>query len=523
MFLQDISLRATTFSADNLRRQVLRSGDFFQLQVEVSGGSVLWLKDGEIVPKIVQPYCDRAGHLVNVDQPDRTQLLEPGTYPDRPTQSWHDFIPSKEHFPPNRRHSFLGGRCQVCCIFGRIFSWSLMKISLQVKDAGVYQAKVVSAAGVYYSSPITVEVEPGPEWEGVTSGWIGSKANNRPCLKVSPHYGAKWGVMECENKEEAEEYRRKYRVYGFPHMGDGPHWAPAGWIEGTVGSWEVKMCSKERELVEKEGKQALHAEIERKKLAKWLLEQPFAQTLDEIEQRRTDSKQFAVADAVRDALFNIWVKQDYELDVQLEHNYKNLCHYLSGDCYWPSRPLVRCPKKLLVKTTLNHTRETHLKWELELADDWEECFDYKYDWTIRWNSGPNVGGFRTKRQTPKHLNLVPETSSSDSWSSSDSEEEGLSKGARTDCVTLYDAWKEDLSEVSSDDQEEEDAVSRLQGLLLRCHDEEKASKMISFNLTQNTLKLWITACAFRTWILWISQPAPPVMPWCRTSRDPKSK
>ena len=121
MFLQDISLRATTFSKDNLERQVLRSGDFFQLQVEVSGGSVQWLKDGEIVPKIVQPYCDRAGHLVNVDQPDRTQLLEPGTYQRRPQQSWNDFIPSKEHFPPNRRRSYLGGRCQVRCIFWRNF------------------------------------------------------------------------------------------------------------------------------------------------------------------------------------------------------------------------------------------------------------------------------------------------------------------------------------------------------------------------------------------------------------------
>ena len=114
LLLKDISMRATTFSADNLDRQVLRSGDYFQLQVEASGGRVEWMKDGQIVPKVVQPYCDRAGHLVNVDQPDRTQLLEPGTYPpNRPKHSWNDFVPSEQHFPPNRCQSFFGGRCQV--------------------------------------------------------------------------------------------------------------------------------------------------------------------------------------------------------------------------------------------------------------------------------------------------------------------------------------------------------------------------------------------------------------------------
>ena len=54
MILQDISMRATTFSLDNLERQVLREGDFFQLQVEAAGGKVQWWKDGELVPNMEQ-------------------------------------------------------------------------------------------------------------------------------------------------------------------------------------------------------------------------------------------------------------------------------------------------------------------------------------------------------------------------------------------------------------------------------------------------------------------------------------
>ena len=336
---------------------------------------------------------------------------------------------------------------------------------MQVKDAGVYQAKVVSSVGEYFSSPIAVEVEPGPEWEGVTSGWIGSKENNRPCLVVSDHYGARMTETACQNWEEARAYDRKYgRVTSF--CISRPPRRSTGWIEETVGSWEVRKSQKERKLVEKEGKRALHAESERKKLAKWLLEQPFAENSEKIEQCRTDSMQFAVTDAVRDALFNIWVREDLKLEIQLGYNYEDLCQHMSGDCHWPSRPLTRSPKKLLVKTTLNHTRETHLEWEQELADDWKEAFDSKCDKTIRWQAYPGGGGFRSKRKKPKHLTLFPETSSSDSWpssdsmSSSDSEEEGLSKGARTDCVMRCGASKEDQSEVASYDQKEEDAEER---------------------------------------------------------------
>ena len=100
-------MRATTFSLDNLERQVLREGDFFQLHVEVAGGRVEWYKDGELVPNMDKDLSDKACHYVNVDQPFRTGLLEPGTY----KGSWYH----EQDFPPNAgRHSYLGGRCQVC-------------------------------------------------------------------------------------------------------------------------------------------------------------------------------------------------------------------------------------------------------------------------------------------------------------------------------------------------------------------------------------------------------------------------
>ena len=73
-------MRATTFSLDNLEGQVLRDGDFFQLHIEAAGGKVEWWKDGELLPNMEKGLSDRACRYVNVDQPNRTQLLEPGTY-----------------------------------------------------------------------------------------------------------------------------------------------------------------------------------------------------------------------------------------------------------------------------------------------------------------------------------------------------------------------------------------------------------------------------------------------------------
>ena len=111
MILQDISMRATTFSLDNLERQVLREGDFFQLQVEAAGGKVQWWKDGELVPNLERKLSDKACRYVNVDQPFRTLLLKPGTY----KYNYSCNKRREEDFPPNAgRHSYLGGRCQVC-------------------------------------------------------------------------------------------------------------------------------------------------------------------------------------------------------------------------------------------------------------------------------------------------------------------------------------------------------------------------------------------------------------------------
>ena len=382
---QDISLRATSFSPDNLKRCVLKSGDFFQLHIEVSGGAVEWIKDGQIVPKVNQPYCDRDGHLLNVDQPDRTQLLQPGTYPpSRPKQSWHDMNPSKQHFPPNRGHSFLGGRCQVDIdffFFQKNYCSSILKKNyLQEKDRGTYQARVVSKAGECYSSLITIEVEPGPEWEGVTNGWIGSKKQNKPCLCVSDHYGAEMATVAADSVNEGAQHRL---MLGLSHS-YGSSIIPTGWIRGTVGSWEIKKSLEEREVVEREGKAAKLAESERKKLFEWLLQQPFAETQEDIEQRRRDSMQFAVSEAVRNTLFRIWVEQDMTLHIQLEANYDALCQYLSDANDWPSQPLKKSVEKLLVGTTLNHTWETHLEYEQELAEGWAESFDLiRATWTIR--------------------------------------------------------------------------------------------------------------------------------------------
>ena len=93
---------------------MLRDGDFFQLHVEAAGGKVQWWKDGELVPtNMEQALSDKACHYVNVDQPYRTPLLEPGTY-------MYDISYNKsreEDLPPNvGRHSYLGARCQVCQI-----------------------------------------------------------------------------------------------------------------------------------------------------------------------------------------------------------------------------------------------------------------------------------------------------------------------------------------------------------------------------------------------------------------------
>ena len=371
-----------------------------------------------------------------------------------------------------------------------------------MKDAGVYQAKVVSAAGECFSSPITVEVEPGPTWEGVTTCFINSthREQNKPSLYVSTHYGARMTTTACENWEEAHEYDRNYghiiclQKYGACGSYNDPY-RPTGWIEGTFGSWEVRKSQEERELVEKEGKQVMHADDERRRLFNWVLKQPYAVTKDDTEKRWGDSMQFEVSDAVRETLFKMhaagknWGGDAVcELFIQLEKNHAALCEYLSDEPNWPSHPLIKSAGKQLVTTTLNHTRESHLKWELEMAEAWAESFEeISADWTIRWHCGDV--GFRSKRRQSNLQTCSSDTSSS-SESLSNSEEEEEREERRklkawekinfdSDCIMpSVRIGEEEHGEHSSDEQssdnaDEEDAIGRLQGLLLRTYEKEE--------------------------------------------------
>ena len=258
---------------------------------------------------------------------------------------------------------------------------------------------------------------------------------------------------------------------------------PTGWIQGTVGSWELKKSLEEREVVEGEGKAAKLAESERRRLFKWLLQQPFAETQQDIEQCRRDSMQFAVSEAVRNALLRIWVEQDMTLHIQLEANHAALCQYLSDANDWPSQPLKKSVEKLLVGTTLNHTWETHLEYEQDLADGWAESFDLiRATWTIRW------GGFRSK-----HLKFNPqpgtsETSISDTLSGSEEEEEIEEEMLNYDTAESERVGEEGSDvECSDDDNKEEqdddgeDATFQLQKLLLSNNQaDQKVSPKICF-------------------------------------------
>ena len=362
-------------------------------------------------------------------------------------------------------------------LFQKNYCSSILKKNyLQEKDRGTYQARVVSKAGECYSSLITIEVEPGPEWEGVTNGWIGSKKQNKPCLCVSDHYGAEMATVAADSANEGAQHRL---MLGLSHS-YGSSIIPTGWIRGTVGSWEIKKSLEEREVVEREGKAAKLAESERKKLFEWLLQQPFAETQEDIEQRRRDSMQFAVSEAVRNTLFRIWVEQDMTLHIQLEANYDALCQYLSDANDWPSQPLKKSVEKLLVGTTLNHTWETHLEYEQELAEGWAESFDLiRATWTIRW------GGFRSK-----HLKFNPRpgtsaSSISDSLSGSEEEEEveermlnydAECKSERVGEEGSNDECSDEDNMEEQDDDDDEDATFELQKLLLNNHQaEEKVS------------------------------------------------
>ena len=363
-------------------------------------------------------------------------------------------------------------------IIQHLFLEKFNRISLQEKDRGTYQAKVVSKAGECYSSLITIEVEPGPEWTGVTSGWIGPMANNRPCLKVSDHYGAKMTsvVSDRTNMEARHHLKFGVRSWSFPDT----H-TPTGWIQGTVGGWEINKSLGERKAVEEGGEAARLAESERKRLFRWILQKPYAETQEDIDQYRRESMQFAVSEGVRDALLRIWVEQEMTLPVQLEANYNALCQHLTEESEWPPRPLKKSVEKPLMGTTLNHTWDTHLEYELGLAEGWAESFEIiRAPYTIRWGSNDGGGsGFRSKHQKFKTQASASGASIQDSVSGSEAEgedEENTESMENHDydtlCMSVRVGEEDGSGSDTSEDKEEGGATACIERMLLNEQEDE---------------------------------------------------
>ena len=345
-------------------------------------------------------------------------------------------------------------------------------VSLQVKDTGVYFAKVVSAAGECSTSPFYVEVLPGPEW--------------KESEKLSDYYGAKMDTVPTECGKEADanwdKFGKRTTFKYFTAFPPAP--SPTGWIQGTVGSWEVKTSSEERKKREKEGQLAMFADYQRELLFNWLLEQSFAKSEAEIEWRRAISLDFDVTEDVREALLKIWTEQCWKLHNELEVNFVALNEVLYDEDDWPDQPLLKSREKMLIGTSLNHTRTTQLQWEQEQAEAWGVGSTVA---KLRWP------GFRCKRLIANLQTCSSDTSSS-SESLSDSEEEEERKEQRrlkawekidfdSECSMSVRIGEEEYGkqssneqscdEQSSDNADEEDAIGRLQGLLLRTYEKEE--------------------------------------------------
>ena len=355
----------------------------------------------------------------------------------------------------------------------RTYSFSvkafLTTVSFQVKDTGVYLAKVVSAAGECSSSPLYVEVLPGPEWKGSEQG---------------DYYGAKMDTVPAESGEEADATWDKFGIrtsykYFIP-FSFAP--SPTGWMQGTVGSWEVKTSLEERKDREEEGKRAMYADNRRKVFSNWLLEQSFAKSEAEIEWRRTMSLDFDVTEDVGEALVKIWTEQCWNLHIELELNFDALNKVLCDEDDWPDQPLLKSREKMLVETSLIHTWETHLQWEQEQAEAWGEDFAVDQLSKLRWR------GFRCKRLMANRQTCSSDTSSSsESLSDSDEEEERKEQSRLkawdkinfdSECSMSMrigeEAQREQSSdEESSDNADEEDAIARLQSFLLRSYEKEE--------------------------------------------------
>ena len=347
----------------------------------------------------------------------------------------------------------------------------------------MYLAKVVSAAGECSSSPFYVEVLPGPEWD-----WEGY-SDSQKTLHIrsgldyglkSFHYGAKmkW-VPTQDGGEEADAYCSKYGIQSEFRYKWFPPQKPTGWIEGTLGSWQTRTSLEEREETERDGKLAMHADDERKRLFNWLLEKSFAKSEADIEWRRAMSRDFGVTEDVREALLKIWTEQCWNLHIELDVNFDEMNELLCELDDWPDQSLLTTREEMLVGTSLNHTRDTHLQWEQEQAEAWS-VGDYVSK--LRWP------GFRCKRLRANLQTYSSDTSSSsDSFSDSEEEEEREEQRrlkARekinfdSECGMSVRIGEEEYREQSSDEEssenaDEQDAIGRLQSLLLRNYEKEE--------------------------------------------------
>ena len=235
----------------------------------------------------------------------------------------------------------------------------------------------------------------------------------------------------------------------------------------------------EREETERDGKLAMHADDERKRLFNWLLEKSFATSEADIEWRRAMSRDFGVTEDVREALLKIWTEQCWNLHIELDVNFDEMNELLCELDDWPDQSLLTTREEMLVGTSLNHTRDTHLQWEQEQAEAWS-VGDYVSK--LRWP------GFRCKRLRANLQTYSSDTSSSsDSFSDSEEEEEREEQRrlkARekinfdSECGMSVRIGEEEYREQSSDEEssenaDEQDAIGRLQSLLLRNYEKEE--------------------------------------------------
>ena len=373
VILEDISLRAESHYFDDLERCVLRKGDSFQLQVDVSGGRVEWFKDGVLVPKaslaVKQSRCAGGKQPSQaVDHPCE-RLLERDKWKRNYRAVGCGKVNGKqaepvEMFPPNMNESYLANGGMFC----------------DLSDAGVYQAKVVSSVGERYSSAMRVEVEP-----------------------------------EYEEWEDAKQHCIRRVEQRCSHRNAKPHDVQ---VKYPVGCWVKKLpyegMSRE---VEAEGFDARDAH-----LANWMYKHNAWKYPDIIEGKELKG----VSENVRQAISRIMKEKDMDLGEKLDANLDSVLQHLDEEDDWPYRGnLVKSKENLLVDSSLNHTWQSHLQWERGQADEWRKNFDEVPAEMLRWT------GFRSKKvQSGRKLRLdTSDSSSSDSMSSSDSEDERSDSGA----------------------------------------------------------------------------------------------